>query len=307
MAVNIVVVESFKQSLDRAKSIYDNEPKANASSRVTYLQLIDDITIGSAFDVCIIATASPPRRKVIESLLERCKIKHLIIEKVLFQTAKDHEDVQAMFIQSGVNAYVHLQWCAIPMYKYMKDHIKGPVNLHIHGQGWGLCCNSIHLVALASYLNDSQDVRIDGSGLKPGYQESKRKGFVEVFGTLKGEVKSKHGKADFTLVCTDGPLTEGRTLHIWNDTVKMYWTEQTGSLFSSFAASDWKWERREFPFPFVSQWTNKLVKQLLETGTSDLPLYADVYQMSILLNNLYISHLADAGNADAQEGVCPIT
>ncbi|XP_077997683.1 uncharacterized protein LOC144450820 isoform X2 [Glandiceps talaboti] len=305
-AVDIVVVEPFQACLDRAKKIFDGENKVNSQTRVKYVQSLDQIAAGRQFEVAVIATTSTVRRKVLQEVLEHCKLKYAIIEKVLFQTAKDHEDVMAMLNKYNVKGFVDSQWVAFPLGKYLKEKLpQAPVNFHIHGEAWGMCCNSLHFVLLFNVLNDITDLEIDGSGLLPGYEASKRSGFVELFGAMKG--KSPNGAADMTIVCTKGEKPEGRIMHVWNDHANVFWNEQSGTLFGSYASNNWQWETEHFPLPMVSRWTHKMVEQIFETGSCDLPTYEDAYKVSIKVNNMFISHLAEAGHEEAKRGVCLIT
>ncbi|XP_070570547.1 uncharacterized protein [Ptychodera flava] len=308
IAVDIVVVEPVEACRARAKAIYDGEAKANTRTKVVYLESLDEVNTGRLFNVAIIATTSSVRRQVVTSVLDHCKVTFMILEKVLFQTSEDHEKVLSLLSDAGVKGYVNSQWITFPLGKYLKEKLpQGPVNFHVHGQGWGMCCNGLHMVTLANFLNDSKTIIFDGSQLQPGFESSKRQGFVEVFGTLKGQIKSNRGTADLSIVCTRGPMTEGRIMQISNEHANVFWNEQTGTLFGSFAANNWEWERKDFPSPMVSRWTHLMVKQMLETGTCDLPKYEDIYQMSMALNGVFIDHLAKAGHEGAKNGVCPVT
>nr|XP_006823241.1 PREDICTED: uncharacterized protein LOC100367900 [Saccoglossus kowalevskii] len=295
-AVDITCVEIRGASLERARKIYEAEPKIHPQPTVKYYKSVVDIVKGKTFDICIIATCSDVRRMNIETVLERFKVKYMILEKnvsyiahilvtnslgiyiqVLFQTADDHFKVRDLLVKHGVHAYVNAHWGASPMGRYVKQNMKEPVNLHVQGNGWGLCCNAIHLLHYAMFLNNSKDVTFGECRFDPGYEECKRPGFLELYGSLVGTIKTSSSDAKFEIVCKPGdPMIEGRVVKLSNKHGKSDWSERT-------------------------------VKHLLETGVCDLPNYEDLYTVSMALNNVFMTHLRKEGNTQAENGICPIT
>ncbi|XP_070555554.1 uncharacterized protein [Ptychodera flava] len=309
-SVDITVVDPSWSAIQRAQSMCDIERRTDSQIRVSFFDSLDTFSVGTRFDVVIIATNADVRRIVIEDVLACCKVQYLILEKVLFQTAVDHVEMKRLFDRYQVQTYVHAQWGTVPLAKYLKSRLKPPVDIHVEGGNWGLCCNSIHFLTLASFLNNQSSLTLDGSRLQPGYAESKRQGFVEIFGELTGQIATRDGVADVVLQCSSTGASGDRNLTFSNRQGRVVWNEKTGIALGTFKGNDdlnTVNEVKEYPFPMVSSWSRILVEQLLSTGQCDLPLYENVYKMSMALNDAFLAHLTEAQNEDAMEGICPIT
>ncbi|XP_077990927.1 uncharacterized protein LOC144445258 [Glandiceps talaboti] len=262
-AVDITIVDPYGPALQRAMKMYESETSKNRQSRVNFLETLNVVSMGTQFDVGIIATAADVRRMVVEDVLICCKLRYLILEKVLFQTSEDHKEVSKLLQKYDVTTYVNSQWSTFPLGKYLKKKFKPPVNMLIQGNDWGLCCNSIHFLTLSSFLNDGADISIDGTSLLPGYRPSKRQGFVEIFGELIGKFRFSHGEASVRMESgRDENLSKGRVFIVWNDDGEITWTEKTGILQGTFkSAKNAKTysESKTFPLPMVSSWTHEMV------------------------------------------------
>lgn len=158
---------------------------------------------GPLIDLAIVATSANVRREVVDTLLENRTVKVAILEKVLFQRLADLEAVAASLDANGTKAYVNCGRRGFPGYQRLAADLEteGPVHLTVTGQQYALASNGIHFLDLAEFLNRSPLISLDGSDLNAGTLPSKRDGFVEVTGTLKGRLANG---AEIRLLCEVG-------------------------------------------------------------------------------------------------------
>lgn len=144
------------------------------------------------FDLAVIATSADIRRAVFDTLVKSHDVELVILEKVLFQTVTDLDEVGQILKARGISAYVNCPRRYFPGYLALFDQVasKRPIGIHIQGGGYGLASNAIHLIDLAEYLNDARLVSFDASGLQPGSTVAKRAGCVEVFGSVRGTLSN---------------------------------------------------------------------------------------------------------------------
>ncbi|WP_162047622.1 Gfo/Idh/MocA family oxidoreductase [Vibrio taketomensis] len=79
---SVYVLDPSERSLEVAQLRYQ-EVVQEISPDVTYLSDIDNIA-GMNIDVCIVATNADIRLGVIKQLVDKLKVKHLILEKYFF-------------------------------------------------------------------------------------------------------------------------------------------------------------------------------------------------------------------------------
>ena len=117
---------------------------------------------------------------MVEQLYSNFQIKYLILEKVLTQPiidldklAKSTLKLKGVFVNPPRRLYGKLKPAlSESVFKKMK----------VIGR-FGLVCNAIHSTDLFDCLANETIVTIDNSGLDKFWIESKRKSFLEVFGT----------------------------------------------------------------------------------------------------------------------------
>jgi predicted dehydrogenase len=139
------------------------------------------------FDLAIVATNSTGRLNLIKKTLKFQNIKNMIIEKVAFQSVKDHLKAIKIIEKNKTSAWVNCARNYNPIYSLIKKKInnKKSIKVHVKGNGWNLASNSIHFVELFNFLSSreiSQNFFFDKTNK---VLDSKRKGFKEIKGTFK--------------------------------------------------------------------------------------------------------------------------
>jgi hypothetical protein len=196
--LNITVVDPLNTSLESAKKCEKEVVVGNQNSKVSYLNTIPSL---DSFYVVIIATTANVRAIVTRELLEKNKVRHIIFEKVLFQKVEEYKNVGNLLKQHATQGWVNCPRRIFPTYQKIKELLCGEefVDMEVVGCGWGLACNGIHFIDLYAYLTSVTDFDLSTEGLIKGLVHSKREGFYEATGKLKGETR----KGRFELICEE--------------------------------------------------------------------------------------------------------
>jgi predicted dehydrogenase len=255
-------------------------------------------TLPKAIDLAVIATTADVRLDVISALFESAPPRYLVLEKVLFQRFADYDAAAVLLQQHGTTAWVNCPRRAFPIYQSLaRFFADDPVRrMDLHGGDWGLGCNAIHFLDLLALLGGPGELEVHGDELDPGVHQSKRKGFVEFSGTLRGKL----GKAAFGLTSIHGSSMKHLiALHgqsksvIIDETAGVFWRlEGTSNSLESFSV------------PYQSQLTGPLAESILRNGSCPLTPYAESSAMHLRLLSTLARH---AGLTYFQQGCCPIT
>jgi len=288
---SIYAVEVNKEVIQRLK---DEMPEAHFCTSITELP--------EFISAAVIATNSNIRRLVFEQLISHCNISNILFEKVLFQREEDYYSVQEKIRDYGINAWVNCARREWDSYKDLKIELEICKKMYFYAAGgqWGIGCNGIHMLDLIEFLSDSKIKELNIDKLEKGVFESKRKGFYEFFGTISGgSEKCK----DFRISCIqDSSLPFN--IEIDTNSARYIIDEGHNSLFTASEKSGWKWMKREFLPLYQSQMTERVIKNILDKGTCNLP----DYESSMELHLKFIKPLVRFFNMNGMEGnVCPIT
>ena len=155
-------------------------------------------------DLAVLATNSGDRYAAFENLLSRSEVKSIIFEKVLFQTISELNLVEKKLADHNITAYVNYGRRGFPSYRKIAEELKTEdmMSITVEGSNYGLACNGLHFIDLFEMLTQSKIVELNGSDLEPGYEESKRNGYIEVYGLISGESSSG---TSFKMSCNDNP------------------------------------------------------------------------------------------------------
>lgn len=273
-------------SLDRPARLAAVEPCAQMRERARELcpavQFVEGIeAVERDIDVAIVATTADARREVVERLLGRAAVRHLILEKVLFQRAADYEAVGTLIERRGVSAWVNCAQRMWPQFRALRAAYRAsdPVELVVSGSNWGLGCNAIHNLDLLPYLTGDTAVELTAA-LDPGTVAAKRPGFVEFTGRL--ECVDRHGNRVLQTSLREGTLPLTMEVII--------------------AGRREPWNLAEVPSQ--SDQTREIVAQLLDAGRCELPDYAESAALHLRMLKVFLDHLARHGDT---RGVCAIT
>ena len=153
-------------------------------SDVTRYLTLDEIK--TSFDIAIVATSSAPRYDVVKALIAK-GIKTLLLEKVVFQSLKQFDEIINLLQSNNAKAYCNFANRYFQNYIQLKNNIgSGKVNMNVTGGEFGLASNALHYLDLFEYLTDSK-MKITNSSLHISDKENKRGiQYRELHGSLSG-------------------------------------------------------------------------------------------------------------------------
>ncbi len=275
--LKITVIDPSKESLQVAKERYDSL-KTPVQHEVEYKEKIE--TEGENIDLAIVATNSNVRRPVIEELLHESKVKYLILEKLLFSKKEDYAKVGQLLKKSGSRAWVNCSMRNMPFYAGLKKELRGAeIAYFASGSQFGLITNAIHYIDHLAYLTGNLDYSVDTAGLDPRPIKSKRKGFLELTGTLNVHFK---GGSSGTLVCfKTGSLPIQVEIH--SDKFRCLSRESENKAWIQRASNGWKWKEAEARIPYQSEATTNLVVKIFKTGNCPLVSFEDSAKLHLPL------------------------
>lgn len=300
LPMEIQVVDPSRESLEIAKKRFEQIPSNPNVTKVSFHHLLDNLE--SELDFVIMATTADVRALVTEELLSKKIVKNLILEKILFQTEREYETIGKLIVKKNIKAWVNCPRRSWPVYAKIRDHLKGLqiFEINISGSNWGLASSSIHMIDLIGYLTGSADYNINGDLLDSEVVESKRKGYLEFTGALRGSFidsiyfsisSYKNGKVPIII-----KLISEKHVYIIYEALGRGWIFREDK--------DWSAEVFIFETPHQSQLTHFLIKQIIDTGSSVLPSFEESVKFHIPLLNCFIAFMNKAGK---EVDRCPIT
>lgn len=261
----IYVVDPSSDSLKLAKSRYEEVQIPQIKHQVTYLEDLENIV--SPIDVAIIATNSHIRSLVTKKLFDKTFVKYIIFEKILFDKYEQYGEMKKLLSEKKIKAWVNCSRRTMSFYRNLKDAVKGQkIQYTVSGSQWGLASNTIHLIDHMALLTNCYDFTIDTTYLNPNLIESKRKGFLELTGTLILHFKDD-SFGSFTCYPTgDAP----QIMQVFSEKFRCLTLETEGKSYISKPDSNWTWALETTSMLYQSKMTNQVVSSLLNFGSCDL-------------------------------------
>lgn len=244
------------------------------------------------FDIVIIATNANIREKIVIQLLTNYQIRFLILEKVLFQNLEAFEIVGDLIEKHKVSTWVNHPRRLFDSYIKLKQKLnsESPKVYQITGGNWGLGCNGLHFLDLILFLSRSSLLTLDAEWIDSELLESKRNGFVEFTGTIKGRLNDG---SIFQITSLQGQPS-AITLTIFDSNDRYIIQEGiTPKVYDMTKDNGFKLEENSFTIEYQSSLTTSIVDQLLKTGNCGLPTFMEATSS----HKLFISALLDKYNS----------
>jgi hypothetical protein len=266
MPCEIHVVDPSAASLEIASQRAGEVPAA-APHLLHFHQHVD--ALPPLLDHAVIATAADVRLAVMRALLQRRTVRHMLLEKVLFQRLPDYTLAAELLQQSGCRAWVNCPRRAFPIYATLRTFFADDPLQHVEVRGgnWGLGCNSIHFVDIIAYLTGGEPHSIATALLDDDLIDSKRAGFKEFTGTLLGHC----GSASFSLTSQRG--SEAPLLLFFRGANRSCLVDESAGRAFLCNPRDGGWRTVEFKAPFLSELASAVTLRILEHGSSELTPY----------------------------------
>lgn len=275
--LSITVVDPSKQSLTTAKQRYGEISKGKYCHEIRYVQKIDT---GQKIDLVIVATTSDVRARVVKSVLKNNLVRYFVLEKILFDKKNDYRSIEKIFTKLKIKAWINCPRRVRPIFKKIKKELTDRV-ISFRGTGsqWGLACNAVQFLDLVSYLIGNNDYIIDTHRLDKKTSLSKRKGFLEVSGTIYANFKNGSYCELTSYVSGNSPIF----IEIFSQDIRYIIRESEGKCWTSNAKNNWQWKETSFNTPLVSETTTVAVESILSNGDCPLTPYKESAKTHISL------------------------
>ena len=256
-------------------------------------------------EIAIVATNSNVRESAIYDLLEKTSLKHIILEKVLFQEVEAYKRFEIVISKYLANVYVNHPRRLTPAYNDIAENIEsvgGRSFFSVVGESWDLGCNALHMIDLFVFLSKSSIRLINTNGIDSTILPSKRLGFLEFTGCITGLMENNDSFSITSLPGERGPLT------IQVATNGNRWFVQEGGTKTILhIGADNNYDLRQSLFfqDIQSNLTTNVISSLLDNGMCGLPSYYEAAKT----HKVFIEALLKKYNSlrNLNEKKCPIT
>ncbi len=178
---NIFIIDKkIKKTLSLIKSQYNNNKKIN-------VKVFDNLNKlkKKSFFLSIIATNSDVRYFIFKKLINQCKSKHIILEKVLFKNLNEFNRCIKFIENYSKKIWVNLPRREYQIMQYINSRldIKKKICIEFSGFRWGIASNMIHFLDLFKWMAKANKITFQNK-LEDKVYKAKRKGFYEIRGKV---------------------------------------------------------------------------------------------------------------------------
>ncbi|PKO98495.1 MAG: hypothetical protein CVU13_10075 [Bacteroidetes bacterium HGW-Bacteroidetes-8] len=227
-----------------------------------------------SFDVVIVATNADKRENVVKQLLNSYNVNYLILEKVLFTELMAYQRVSKLLKFKSVKTWVNHPRRMLKSYIDLKTLIGENFigSFGVTGGDWGLGCNGLHFIDFFEYISGSKVEIIDADWIDLELLKSKRKGFVEFTGTIKGRLANG---SFFHITSLKGEPSAG-TITIFNSDHRFIIQESISpSIFHLKKSEAFCHKIIPFNIEFQSSLTTRLLEDLFNTNNCNLTVFEE--------------------------------
>lgn len=293
-AITIFIVDSSPEALKTAEQkIIDLSNNSTAIFSYVNIELLPD-----PLDIVIVATNSHARFQIVKTLLNKKKIRYLILEKVLFQDIASYYEIKELL--NTVPCWVNHTRRMFPVYQKIKSEFldSKQITMTVEGGNWGFGCNALHFLDLFAYVSNDSNLVIDELDLFNIF-ESKRPGYKEFCASLKAHIANH----SINLIAnnTDDPLR----VTISDTKKKVILHESEGQYYYLNSLTEKKICLASKIVYFQSELTHILIDHLLNKNTCLLPSYNESMAIHIPFIQAVLQKLNCIENTNLTH--CPIT
>jgi hypothetical protein len=298
--VEIIVIDPNSDALELAQKRYEEMPSNSHVRSVNYHRDIPGLD--GEVDLAILATNAENRREIIENLLYKVRVNYLILEKVVFQSVKDFEEIILILEERKIKAWVNCPRRICSFFQELRKEtiLSDSIKICVKGSSWGLASNTIHMLDIFSFLSGQTNINIDYTDLDDEIYKSKRDGFVE----LGGRILAKTDRGDILELVDDRKQDVSSQMSIkFNG--NHFEIVQNQSLVRIFSQDGGESNEIPFNMPLQSNMTADVAEQILETGLSNLTPLNESYLLHRPMLDTFNAHLSTILNRSVT--ICPIT
>jgi hypothetical protein len=294
----LYVVEPCEESVARTKSRLA-ECGENADISTIFCREVEELP--KTLDLVIIATGSAVRSMLTKRLLVHAQVRYLVLEKFLFQTLDEYDEIGDLIRQRGVTTYVNCPRRMFDYYHQLRELLADEkiLRFSVIGGNWGMGCNAIHFLDIFAYLAGCDDFELEDR-LDPGYIDSKRPGYIEFTGAIGGRFACG---SEIELV---GDRRGGNPPEILIQSEKHnIWLRESGGVMQiADADSRWTYREEKITIQFQSGLSNLVAEELIHGGRCELTPFDTSAKYHKVMLTLCLKHL---GYKLEDKKSCPIT
>ena len=299
--IEIGVIDPAAGSLDVARDRAQQAGIPANVKKIFYGHSIEDISFDKT-DLAIIATNADTRADVIKKLLDKQTVSNMLLEKVVFQSEKEFEEISRLLESNKTGVWVNTPRRIYTFYNKLREAVRDEpgVDIVVTGSGWGLACNMVHYLDLFAYLSGSEEIRADFTHLEKRIIESKRKGFYEANGSLGFSSDS----GSLRLICTANG-SPGTIIQISSGDMDWIISEAAGMVISLRRKAPVHDALKGIQLPYQSQLTGIVAEEILKTGSCGLPGLEESYRLHRMFLPVLRNHFSELLGQELT--ACPIT
>lgn len=299
----VYVVDPSLEALTLAQRRASEVEHSHSIHYLTSQNLVPD-----SVDVAIVATTSKVRFGATYDLLANRRVRYLILEKVLFPRLHEYGAMKRVIESRGeLKVWVNHPRRMLSHYQRIKSDlhgVNGNLVINVVGSRWGLGCNGLHFLDLVAFLCNSDLDILDSSFISDSIEESKRQGYCEFSGTLKGRMRDG---TVFSITSFGSKSPQAITVSIDSPTIRWFVIEggSAPGTFRLLVDNSLKVERGAVDLRYQSSLTTSIVEDLCQLGICRLPTYEEVYQAHYRFVSLFLEKYNQITMRDSD--ICPIT
>lgn len=266
--------------------------------------LADAKRLSTHIDVAIIATPAAYRLDALAGILAMSTVRHIVLEKVLFQRASDYDKARAMVEAAGAQAWVNTPRRMWPSYRRLAHEIghEPQVSCRVAApRSLGLATNAIHFLDLLAFLSGSPATDLRADRLRLVADASRHRDAVEFEGTLYGFAPAG-GAFEFAhLADAAAPVV----VDISTPRRRILIDESRQLAHAAAAVDGWTWRQEPFGVLLQSELTHLVAADLIARDRCGLPSLAESCEVHLpYLEVLLDAYVRDTGS---WTDTCPIT
>lgn len=291
----IAIVEPNTTAKNNAQSVLSIIH--NSHHNLEWFSDISELT--TCYDFVIVATQSINRHSLLLQLLQTGN-RRFLIEKMVCQSTLEYQKILDDFKKFNAKGWINTNFRYFSFYheliKYFQKNT--PLNFIISGGEKGLGSNAIHFIDLFLWFTNSKNITLNGDFLTDKLLPNKRSDdLVEFSGTIIGRSNESLISISF-LPTAEIPIT----VEIFNSEHHILISTSDDTVYKIRGLNNFS---KEFKFQHTSELTKKIVSDILQTDTCNLPMLDDLYLTHSELFRIFNLHIKKLTNRESD--ICPIT
>ena len=303
------IIDKSSQSISIAKERLGDEIKNKNILSIDFYRKLDDLEVPQ-IELLILATTAENRLSLLKKIVQKTKVKKIILEKFLFQKVEDYFIANEIFKKNEINCWVNCPRRQWDFYKNLKENLNSEKikKVKVHGSEWSMATSSIHFIDLISYLVEKKEYEIlktnFGKSFVPSYSiitGPRQSKFIEFYGTIEGQFISS---TYFKFSCTQKDSIFSISLETDSKKIEIY--EELGKcVFRNNSEKPEQKSEIDFKMPFQSEITNLIAEDIITKNYCSLTNYEDSMSLHLPLLKSYLTFLSEISKEKVTK--CPIT